>query len=199
LQFSGENAMTRLPKAQRDKLILAILGTAVVLAALYFGAVSGQLGQISELKAQRDQKERDAKNIEDSVHNAKKIETELGQKTAELKTAQGDMASGDAYLWMVNTIRQFKIGYDVDISQFSGISNPEVSLYPHFPYKQVSITIGGTAYYHDLGRFIADFENHFQHMRIQNLSLEPSPAPTGTDRQKLSFRMQIVALENSNT
>lgn len=189
----------KLPKSQRDKLILATLGTAVVLAALYFGLISGQLAQIHELKAQKDQKQSDAKNIEDSIHNAKKIETELNQKTAELKAAEGDMASGDAYLWMVNTIRQFRIGYDVDISQFSNLSYPDVGLYPHFPYKQVAITIGGTAYYHDLGRFIADFENHFQHMRIQSLSLEPAPVPTGIDREKLSFRMQIVALVNSNT
>lgn len=192
--------MTRLPKAQRDKLILAILGTAVVLAGLYFGLVSGQLAQIRELKTQRDQKHSDAQKIDDSIHNAKKIEDELKSKTAELKVAEGDMATGDAYLWMVNTIRQFRIAYEgVDISQFSGISYPDVSLYPHLPFKQVSITIGGTAYYHDLGNFIADFENHFQHMRIQNLSLEPSPVPTGTDRGKLSFRMQIVALVNSNT
>jgi len=191
--------MTRLPKAQRDKLILAILGTAVVLAALYFGLVSSQLGQIHELKAQTEGKRSDAQKIEDSIHNAKKIEADLNQKSAELKTAQADMATGDPYLWMVNTIRQFRIGYDVDISQFSGISYPEVGLYPRFPYKQVAITIGGTAYYQDLGKFIADFENHFQHMRIQNLTLEPSPVPTGIDREKLSFRMQIVALVNSNT
>jgi len=190
--------MTKLPKAQRDKLILAILGTAVVLAGLYFGLVSVQLAQIHGLKAQRDQKHSDAQKIDDSIHNAKKIEADLNQKAAELKTAEQDMASGDAYLWMVNTIRQFRIGHDVDISQFSNISNPDVSLYPHFPYKQVAITIGGTAYYHDLGLFIADFENHFQHMRIQNLSLDPSPVPTGGDREKLSFRMQIVALVNSN-
>lgn len=189
----------KLPKAQRDKLILSILGIAVVLAGLYFGLVSVQLSQIHELKGQKDGKQKEAQNIEDSIHNAKKIEAELNQKTADLKAAESDMASGDAYLWMVNTIRQFRIGHDVDISQFSGISYPDVSLYPHFPFKQVAITIGGTAYYHDLGLFIADFENHFQHMRIESLSLEPSSVPTGTDREKLSFRMQIVALVNPNT
>lgn len=191
--------MTRLPKAQRDKLILAVLGIAVVMAGLYFGLVSVQLSQIRDLKVQRDKQESDAQKIQDSIHNAKKIEAELNQKTADLKTAESDMATGDAYLWMVNTIRQFRIGNDVEISQFSNISNPDVSLYPHFPFKQVAITIGGTAYYHDLGKFIADFENHFQHMRIQSLSLEPAPVPTGTDRLKLSFRMQIVALVTPNS
>ena len=187
--------MTRLPKAQRDKLILAILGTTLVVAGLYFGVVNFQLADIHDLKGQKEKKQSDAQKIEDSIHNAKKIETELDEKRSELKAGEQDMASGDAYLWMVNTIRQFKLGHDVDISQFSGISNPDVTLYPHFPYKQVEITIGGTAYYHDLGRFIADFENQFQHMRIQSLSLEPPPVPSGNDREKLSFRMQIVALE----
>ena len=143
-------------------------------------------------------RERRRQKVEDSIHNAKKIEVELNQRLSELNTREQDMASGDAYLWMVDLIRQFKLGYDVDISQFSAISYPDTSLYPHFMFKQVAINVGGSAYYHDLGRFIADFENHFQHIRIQQISLEPPGVATG-DRDKLNFRMEVVALVKPGT
>lgn len=185
--------MSRLPKEQRDKLILTIVGTVFIAAGLYFGLISFQLDHLKTLKSKKDQDANKAKEVEDSIRNAKTIEANLGLKTQELSKAESDMASGDAYLWMVNLIRQFKLGYNVEISQFSAISKPEVGLYPKFAYNQVAINVGGSAYYHDLGKFIADFENHFPHIRIQQMTLEPPGVPTG-DRDKLNFRLQFVAL-----
>ena len=83
----------------------------------------------------------------------------------------------------------------MDISVNSQLSMGEVDLLPHFPYKQLKVTVGGTAYYHDLGKFIADFENAFPHMRFANLTLEPVGG-TGDNSEKLTFRMDIIALAN---
>jgi hypothetical protein len=83
----------------------------------------------------------------------------------------------------------------VEIPQISPVSNPEaVNLIPRFPYKQATLSIGGIAHYHDLGRFIADFENSFPLMRVLNLSLDLNPTPTASDRDKLAFKMDIVTL-----
>jgi len=185
--------MTRLPKDRRDKLILTIVVTVFITAGLYFGLINFQQAQIQGLKVKKDQDAKKANDVEDSIRNAKKIQVNLEEKTEELAGAESDMASGDAYLWMVNLIRKFQLGYNVDISQFSAISKPDVGLYPKFAYNQVSINVGGAAYYHDLGKFIADFENHFPHIRIQQLTLEPPGVPSG-DRDKLNFRMEVVAL-----
>ena len=67
-----------------------------------------------------------------------------------------------------------------------------------FPYKQVKVTISGTAYYHDLGKFVADFENNFPHMRMVNLSIEPA-SMTGANAERLSFRVDVIALVKPNT
>jgi hypothetical protein len=58
----------------------------------------------------------------------------------------------------------------------------------------------GTALYRDFGRFIADFENKFPHMRVQNIEMEPAAQIAGanTDPERLSFRLEIVALVNPN-
>jgi Tfp pilus assembly protein PilO len=194
----GENAMSRLPKEKRDKFILTVLGTAILLAGLYFGVISPQLANLRALKDQKAKEQKNATDVDTSIRNAKTISTQLSQRSSELKSNEQDMASGDAYAWMVNALRQFQQGYSVEISQVSQPSYPDTSLFPHYPYKQIQITIGGTAYYHDLGKFVADFENRFQHMRIQDVTIEPSQAPSSGDRDKLNFRMEIVALVNSS-
>ena len=56
----------------------------------------------------------------------------------------------------------------------------------------------GTAYFHDLGRFITDIENQFPLIRVQNLDVEPAQVLPGaaetTEKEKLSFRLELVAL-----
>jgi hypothetical protein len=104
-----------------------------------------------------------------------------------------DMASGDLYSWVINTVRQFKAPYRVDIPQFSPLGpTTDVNLLPSFPYKQTTFSVQGTAYYHDFGRFLADFENQFPHVRVLNLSLDLDA--TSQDPERLSFRMDIAAL-----
>jgi hypothetical protein len=48
-----------------------------------------------------------------------------------------------------------------------------------------------------LGKFIADFENSFPHSRVVHLVVEPAVGPDGNN-EKLSFRMEIVALVKLN-
>ena len=43
-------------------------------------------------------------------------------------------------------------------SQLTSPRDPgEVDIMPKFPYQQLKVTVTGTAYYHDLGEFIAEF------------------------------------------
>ncbi|HVR37084.1 MAG TPA: hypothetical protein VMS21_14675, partial [Methylomirabilota bacterium] len=54
----------------------------------------------------------------------------------------------------------------------------------------------GTGYYHDFGEFLAEFENRFPYVRLQRIHLEPAAVRTANpeDREKLSFRIEFVAL-----
>jgi hypothetical protein len=77
----------------------------------------------------------------------------------------------------------------------------EVGALPRFPYKAALFNVRGTAYFHDLGKFLADFENSFPYIRVQNLELEPAASSSATstgDAEKLAFRMEIVTLINPN-
>ena len=67
-----------------------------------------------------------------------------------------------------------------------------------FPYKQVTLQVAGTAHYHDLGKFLADFENEFPHIRLVNLDIQVNPSPAAGDVEKLVFKVDIVTLVKPN-
>jgi hypothetical protein len=187
--------MNRLPKEKRDQLVLVGMGTLFLLILICYGLIRPQYDNISGINNQIDKKRTDLQKMEETIKKADTVSTQLADLTYTLSQAEGDLVSGDPAQWIYNTIRNFKEHYKVEISVNSQLSMGEVDLLPHFPYKQLKVTVGGTAYYHDLGKFIADFENAFPHARFANLTLEPVGG-TGDNSEKLTFRMDIIALAN---
>ncbi|MCU0786738.1 MAG: hypothetical protein MUC91_00870 [Verrucomicrobia bacterium] len=187
--------MKYLSKQKKQHLLLVSLGTAGIVAGMWFGLISWQQDRIAKLTAERDATMLKLKGMKDTFGRSAEITRKLEQETQRLATAEELMASGDLYAWIINTVRNFKTKHPaVDIPQFSTIQVGETTLLPKFPYRQATLTVAGKAYYHDLGSFISDFENEFPYIRLQNLVLEPGSSTDGTYSEKLAFRMDIVAL-----
>jgi hypothetical protein len=186
--------MNKLSKEKQSQLILTTILVCCALSGLWFGLIKYQKRRLTILQDQRAAAERTLDRVERTCQNASLIATQLTEVRSKVEVLETNMASGDLYAWVIETIRQFKTPYKVEIPQFSQIDGPkDCTLLPGFPYKQASLTVGGTAFYHDLGRFISDLENQFPYFRVVNLNLEPSSG-TGVDAEKLSFKMEIVVL-----
>jgi len=192
--------MNKLPKAKRDQLILVGMGTLFLLILTGLGLIRPQYATISAINLKTKDARSRLESMEDTSKKADTVSAQLVDLTRALAQAQGDMVTGDPAQWIYNTIRNFKEHYKVDVAVNSQLSVGEVDILPHFPYKQLKVSVGGTAYYHDLGKFITDFENTFPHARITNLTLEPVGAnaagANGENAEKLAFRMDIIALAN---
>jgi hypothetical protein len=187
--------MKRLSKEKRNQLVLVGMVTAIVLVGLWFALISMQQNKVARLSQERVAAEAKLELVKKSILESEKLEAEVSEAAAKLKKLEEGMATGDLYSWAINTLRQFKVPYKVEIPQFSQIDGPkETSILADYPYKQATLTIGGTACFNDFGRFLADFENAFPYIRVQNLQLEPMPAMASTDAEKLTFRMDIIAL-----
>ena len=194
--------MRHLPKDKRNRLILVILITMILLAGLWFGLIGYQQKRLQELAERKSTVQTKLDKFEQVVKNADFVESETAIATKRLTELEEDMVTGDPYAWMYSKMKEFKGAYklvDMPILAISGDQKGEpVSLLPKFPYKQVRFTVGGTAFYHDLGRFIADFENHFPMFRVLNLDLTQAPMQADTDKEKdkekLSFKMEIIPL-----
>ena len=104
------------------------------------------------------------------------------------------------YSWVINTLRDFKGKYSkVNVPQFNPIgATSDVNLTPNFPYKQATLSVAGSAHFHDFGRFLADLENQFPHIRVLNLSLELNQSPVAEEQETVSFKLDIVTLVKTN-
>jgi Tfp pilus assembly protein PilO len=191
--------LRKLPKEKRDKLIMVVLGTLVLVAALYFLLINRQNRNLAQLAHKKTTLQASQRRVLDAIHRAGEIETDLAAARKALTEAEADIASGDLYAWVVNWLRQFKSGYKVEIPQINPLGPvTDVNLVPNFPYKQTLLTVTGTTHFHDLGRFLADLENQFPHVRILNLTLDANAPSSSADPELLSFRMDIVTLVKPN-
>lgn len=186
--------MKWLPREKRNAFIIVVLTTAVVLALICFGLIGSQNATLSRVADSRKAAGNQLQRIEDTIKNGNMTASQLADATYELSRAEEDMASGDLYSWTYGTIRLFKQQYKIEIPDIGHPTVSDVDLLPAFPYKQLRFGITGTAYYHDLGKFVADFENAFPHARVVNLVIEPAAG----EGEKLAFRMEIVALVKPN-
>jgi len=187
----------KLSKGKRNQLILVLLCMVAVLALMWFNLIQPRYAALSQIAAAQKAASDKLAGIQNAIKQANIIATDLTNVTQTLSDAESDMASGDLYSWTYNTLRLFKAPYQVDIPD---IGHPDVGtmdLLPAFSFKQVKFTVTGTGYYHDLGRFIADFENKFPHIRLVNLQMQP--ANTAGSDEKLSFKMDIIALVKSTS
>lgn len=191
--------MNILPKdrEKRTQFILVIFGTLVVLGLIGFALIRPQYQTLSRIANDEGDERAKLQRIQDTIKKAGDTSTQLSNVVSNLSLAELDMASGDFYAWTYDTIRKFKASYRVDIPTVGQPSLGDVDLLQQFPYKQIRVTINGTAYYHEFGRFIADFENTFPHIRVVNLTIEPVSSEPGNE--KLAFKMDIVALVKPNS
>ena len=198
----------KLPREKRNHLIIVAVATLVVVTALgpfrlemfgVGGLISYQRRSLDHLRDKTENAKRELKRIQDAVKRAEQTEAELAAARQSLADAETDIASGDLYSWVINTLRQFKASYKVEIPAFQPIGpTTDVSMMPNFPYKQAVLSVSGTAHFHDFGRFLADLENKFPHIRVANLGVELNLSPTAEEKETVTFHMDVVTLVKVN-
>ena len=186
--------MNKLSKQKRDQLILVAMGTFVIIFAVWYLLISAQKEKIAGAKKKAETRLDQVTKAENTVKRGDQIETELEEARQKLKAIEDTMASGDIYTWTVRMINGSLGVYGVEISDSSRPAEEKVSLFPSFPYKAAVFTVRGNAYYHDFGKFLADFENNLSYIRVQKLKMAPTTSANTNEPEKLSFEMEISAL-----
>ncbi len=195
--------MKALTKEKRDQLILTVLLTLALLAGLWFGLISFQKKSLAQIAVRIQEQQNKVATAEKLVRSAPALQAQLATTREKLRNIEQSMASGDMYSWIFLTMNKFKANRNVDIPQFSREVATDAGILPKFPYRAVLFNVRGTAFYHDLGKFIADFENTYPYLRVQNVELEPATSSAGgaatQTAEKLGFKMEIIALVKSTT
>jgi hypothetical protein len=186
--------MSKFALHKRNKIVLVAVGTLAVAVGLWFVLISPLRAKAAQLARRAAEARAEVVRGQKSVAAAEQIARELAAVTNRLTAAEAAMASGDLYAWMIQTMNRFKQAYAVDIPQIGRETPCEVGMFPQYPYRAASFVVRGVAYYHEFGKFLADFENNFPAMRVQNLELEPSTVAKEEEPERLQFKMEVVTL-----
>lgn len=184
--------MSKIPKEKRDRIILVAIATLVASAGLWFFLIKAQRTMLttvrSEVEKARDQQARGEANLA----TKDQVNQQFEEATRLLAQREAAMAApNDMYSWLIQTLNTFSSGRRVEIPQFGRELPTEVGIFPTFPYRAALFNVRGTAHYHDFGKFLADFENAYPYIRVQNIEL--SPVTDGV-REKLNFNMELLTL-----
>ncbi|MBC8002323.1 MAG: hypothetical protein H7X97_07015 [Opitutaceae bacterium] len=192
--------MKKISKEKRNQIVLAVVMVLVVIGGLWSFLIRFQHSGLRELATKKAASENKQARVQEIIRDSKQIEEQMLIVSNKLAAQERSMPAGDLYLSMVSSVRQFKQAYEIEIPQFS-LGGPEVplNLLPRFPYKQVTLSVSGSGHFHEIGRFIADFENEFPTAQILNLELAPASVQNADESDKLTFQMDIVSLVKSAT
>lgn len=178
---------------------MVVVATVALIGIVYFLLIHPQKVANENIANNTKTAQGKLQRMEDTIKQGEETSHALTDKSLQLSHAEEDLASGDVYIWASDLIRRFKTNYQVDIPNVSQPAPDKADLlFPDFPYEQVKFSINGTAYYQDLGKFVADFENAYPHIRMVNLTIEPASA-AGSASEELSFRIDVIALVKPNT
>lgn len=190
--------MIKLSKAQRDQLIAVAIGAVGVMAALWYFVILAQGRELAATRASSVKMSTKLKDASAEVSRLDKVSLELTNSLEKLKLREATFApEHEPYSWMVGVMGHFYLPPN-DLHRYKTISNidfkpPEISdkgVIGGFPYKWAKFHISGQGRYHDLGRFIADFENAFPYFRIQDLDI--GLPGIRQDPDMLAFNFDIV-------
>ena len=165
----------------RLHLIIVAVVTLAVIAGLWFGLITMQQDKIKEIARKSKIVQEEIDKMQSVVTAAGQVQDELAAATNKINSPKSKttMPSGDLFSWIVGSLKQFNApSYKVEMPQISAPNVGEVRMFPNYPYSQATVTVSGTAYYYDFGKFLADLENHFPLSRACRISASnPVPAP----------------------
>ena len=187
--------MNKLPKDKRDKLILVAIITLSASAAIWFLLINPQRQTLRTVRSDTQKSEEQLARGNNTLKTQAQVTEHFKQATLALQEREAAMAApNDMYSWLIQTLNAFRANYRVEIPQFGRELPAEVGIFPKFPYRAALFSVRGTAHYHDFSKFLADFENAFPFIRVQNIELTPTTEASGETREKLSFKMELLTL-----
>jgi Tfp pilus assembly protein PilO len=187
-----------LSKQKQTALLRLGAITAVVLFALWYFLVRSAQASLS-------QKTNAINNLTQKIESKKRVIETDGQTKAQVKESarklqeiEDQMVTGDVYLWIEKTLRDFEIKDQIEFTKYDPPQTIDSDLPLKLPYKIVSFAVSGSAAYHDLGTFLANFENSYPHIRIRRLEMEPASFGSSKN-EKLTFLMEMQVLVKPGT
>lgn len=189
-----------LSNEKKQHLIAVAMGTGIALAIVYFVLISPAQDALKKLGAQITEAEKKYTDADRLRKRTDAVREEMEKLDERLGAIEAGMVTGDPVLWIRSTENKFRSQalYKVEIPNFPFRGHGDMSMIPDFPYKAAGYGFSGTAYFHDLGKYLADWENQYPYMRVLSLDMTPEDSSSagagGDERERLAFNFEVSAL-----
>jgi hypothetical protein len=201
--------MNKLSQEKKERLMMVGVASLGLVAVLYFFVIGAQKATLADLALKTEAVQQKLTKAEFWVRNRTTILGNLDKNRDIAEEKEKGTAPLDKLRWFLNTLNQFKTGYAVDLENYTDPESADVGVLPKFPYSAAVFGVEFTAYYEDFGRFLADFENHFPYMRVQNIDIRAEAstrmqtqeigAEAEPPGEKLLIKMKVVTLVKPST
>ncbi len=183
------------PKDKRDKLILAVLMTLAAIAGIWFGVLEPERAGLRARAKLLAETQGKLATVQRELRLTESFKAHIESARRQIEGMEAKMPSGDVYRWAIRSMTSLQTN-NVEIANLEPPRMGESTILPKVPYKTAVFSVNGTAHYHDFGRFLANLENSYPHMRLQRLELEPTQfgEATTSGQELLNFKLEIVAL-----
>ena len=207
--------MNKLSKEKRNQIIALVASVLAVCGLLWFFVVRPQNKSLDKLETDKEDAQTKIEKAQRMIKRRAAIEADLIELTNQIARVEGDMIpieqlNGKKWLWdKLNHFIKDRHGVTVVNLSNDPLIGKQFLLLPKFDYSAAVYTVEMQAFFHEFGRFLADFENSFPHMRIQHLQMWPLATPlaataaaadvpeellNGEGREQLRILMKVVVL-----
>lgn len=193
--------MTKLSRVQKERLVFIVMMTLLLSVILWQMVISSWkevLDIRSRLLSDWQQAQRDGKSQTEVLA---RLQRDYEEAMDKIRREEVTIATGDPYRWLMKTLPNFYEADPVDLLNYEPPQTSDWPIYPKVPYRAVTFTVSGNAYYQDLGRLLMAMENTHPYLRVKRLDLEPkhSAEPGDTEDEKLAFRLEFISMLKTNS
>ena len=196
--------MNKLPKEKRDRILMILGGALAGAVLIYYFLITEQnakLEKVQELIRDVAYKTSQAEMRIKRAPDTKSGLEEIGRKLAAAESQMLPSSQIDGNLWLFNTLTDFirtnQSGARYDVTTTGLDPKPQVDKkflsLPRFAYGAAAYTWRAEAFFHEFGRFLADFENSFPFIAVQDLQIYPLATPGASPGS--GFQAQDVTLK----
>jgi len=196
--------MKRLSTEKKKQLLFYCLLGVLACVGIYYLLIGSFNESFSRTQTELDKARADLDLAQTWMNKRDVIQADKAATSATLLARESQMAGmKDVYAWSYLLLDAAKQGHNIDVVEVTRPRIGALRVIPDFPYLSATFTLRGQAYYHDLGRFVAAFENKYPLFRIENLVISKTPeigielAKDTGEEELLFFQFDIVALTQS--
>jgi hypothetical protein len=191
--------MSRSPKEQRERIILAVLMSLAACAGIWYGLLEPERAGLRARARLLADTQGKLSTVRRELRLTESFKAHLDAAQRQIGSMEGKMPTGDVYRWAIRSMTSLQTN-NVEIANLEPPRLGDSSILPKVSYKTALFSVNGAAHYHDFGKFLANLENSFPHMRLQRLELEPMQfgEATTASQEQLNFKIEVLALIKSS-